>query len=92
MWLHAPSFLVGSATAGAGFLLIHRETSRRGRVSDRWLLAEKVEARLLEVWSGAADEAKKAAVNKAPTDFAAKTTSAWNGGVEAVRDLLKKVD
>ena len=42
--LHLPSALVGSLTAGGGFLLIHRELSHRNRLSNKWLLREYAEA------------------------------------------------
>eukprot|EP01082_Thalassiosira_pseudonana_P010448 g9429.t1.1.5e17418a g9429 g9429.t1 contig36:562586-562810(+) len=43
MWLHLPSALVGSITAGGGFLLIHRELSHRRRLTAKWEIQEYAE-------------------------------------------------
>ena len=51
--MHLPSFLVGSAVAGGGFLLIHRELSHRERLSKKWLLREKIEKEAMNMWNEA---------------------------------------
>ena len=57
MWLHIPSAFVGSAFAGTGFLLIHRELSHRRRLTTKWEIQEYVEAQWKEIRKGAADSA-----------------------------------
>jgi hypothetical protein len=51
--MHIPSVLVGSVVSGSGFLLIHRELSHRERLSNRWLLAEKIEKEAKTMWNDA---------------------------------------
>jgi hypothetical protein len=51
--MHVPSFVVGSAATGVGFLLIHRELSHRQRLSSRWILAEEAEKELTKLWGSA---------------------------------------
>lgn len=51
--VHIPSFLVGSVTSGAGFLMIHRELSHRQLLSSRWILAEEVEQELTRLFEHA---------------------------------------
>ena len=55
MWLHIPSALVGSAVAGAGFLLIHRELSHRRRLTTKWEIQEYAEESWKEWRKSAAD-------------------------------------
>ena len=55
MWLHIPSALVGSAVAGAGFLLIHRELSHRRRLTTKWEIQEYAEESWNEWRKSAAD-------------------------------------
>ena len=51
--VHIPSFLVGSVTSGAGFLMIHRELSHRQLLSSRWILAEEAEQELTRLFEHA---------------------------------------
>ena len=51
--MHIPSFFVGSTVTAGGFLLIHRELSHRERLSKKWLLREKFEEGVKEMWNDA---------------------------------------
>jgi hypothetical protein len=55
MGLHLPSALVGSAFAGCGFLLIHRELSHRHRLTTKWELQEYAEEQWKEWRKSAVD-------------------------------------
>mmetsp|Transcript_11761 Transcript_11761/g.16287 ORF Transcript_11761/g.16287 Transcript_11761/m.16287 type:complete len:92 (+) Transcript_11761:115-390(+) len=85
MWIHFPSFLVGSMAAGSGCLLIHRELSHRSRLSARWALSEKIEAQIRQFMrenKPAIKQDQKASIS---TD---STTAAWNKGVATIRDFF----
>ena len=41
MWVHVPSFLVGSAFSGTAFLFVHQQLSYRSRLSKKWPLRGK---------------------------------------------------
>ena len=57
MVFHLPSALVGSALAGSGFLLIHRELSHRRRLTTKWIVQEYVEEQWKEWRKQSADNA-----------------------------------
>lgn len=54
MGLHIPSAIVGSAVAGSGFLIIHRELSHRHRLTTKWVVQEYAEEQWKE-WKKSAD-------------------------------------
>lgn len=57
MVFHLPSALVGSALAGCGFLLIHRELSHRRRLTTKWVVQEYAEEQWKEWRKQVADDA-----------------------------------
>lgn len=97
--VHIPSFLVGSAVSGAGFLLIHRELSHRQRLTKRWAISEYAEEQFGEFRAMARAKAKEATAQAAGStstpDIASLTgnaTATWNKGVGSIRDLVGKTD
>ncbi|GFH50930.1 hypothetical protein CTEN210_07406 [Chaetoceros tenuissimus] len=80
--VHIPSFLVGSVTSGAGFLMIHRELSHRQLLSSRWILAEEAEQELTRLFEHA-----KATMNNTPKPDAANIDVG-----KYVKDYRKKID
>mmetsp|Transcript_2537 Transcript_2537/g.4334 ORF Transcript_2537/g.4334 Transcript_2537/m.4334 type:complete len:100 (-) Transcript_2537:193-492(-) len=97
--VHIPSFLVGSAVSGAGFLLIHRELSHRQRLSKRWIISEYAEEYFQEFRAMARAKAKEATSQAAGSasapDIASLTgnaTTTWNNGVGSIRDLVSKTE
>lgn len=92
--MHLPSVLVGSAAAGGGFLLIHRELSHRERLSKKWLLREKIEKEVSNMWK----EARKSISGETPTsakggnqvqETVEKTVEkTWNDGVDSIRKFF----
>jgi hypothetical protein len=51
--MHIPSLIVGSTVTAGGFLLINRELSHRERLSKKWLLRERFEEGVKEMWNDA---------------------------------------
>jgi len=97
--VHIPSFLVGSAVSGAGFLLIHRELSHRQRLTTRWYISEFAETQFNEFRTMARAKAKEATSQAAHStsapDIASLTgnaTATWNKGVGSIRDLVGKTE
>mmetsp|Transcript_972 Transcript_972/g.2793 ORF Transcript_972/g.2793 Transcript_972/m.2793 type:complete len:96 (+) Transcript_972:872-1159(+) len=93
MVVHVPSLFVGTVFAGSGFLLLHRELSHRSRLTYRWVLAEKVEEQYREFWAKAKAANKVPLVKEASVQTAgltAYTVSAWNKGVNTLRNALNK--
>jgi hypothetical protein len=97
--MHIPSFIVGSAFSGAGFLLIHRELSHRQRLSKRWAISEFAEEQYREFRAVARAKAKEAtsqAGGSAATpdiaSLAGDATATWNRGVGSIRDLVGKTE
>mmetsp|Transcript_32054 Transcript_32054/g.47821 ORF Transcript_32054/g.47821 Transcript_32054/m.47821 type:complete len:86 (+) Transcript_32054:157-414(+) len=85
--MHVPSALVGSLTAGSGFLLVHRELSHRSRLSSRWALSEKIEAQVRQLMCEAKANIKQETKTSATTD---STSAAWNKSVASIRDFAGK--
>ena len=96
--VHVPSFLVGSAFSGVGFLLVHRELSHRNRLSKRWAISEYAEEQFQELRARAKEAAAGStshAENSGTPDVASLTSNAaatWNKGVGGIRDLVGKTD
>mmetsp|Transcript_9838 Transcript_9838/g.23019 ORF Transcript_9838/g.23019 Transcript_9838/m.23019 type:complete len:95 (+) Transcript_9838:205-489(+) len=89
--LHLPSALVGSLTAGGGFLLIHRELSHRSRLSNKWVLREYAEAQWRDFRSDRSIEDSKKNFAVASAEYSLDSmdlASKWNKGLEALRGLL----
>lgn len=57
MVFHLPSAIVGSALAGSGFLLIHRELSHRRRLTTKWVVQEYAEEQWKEWRKQVAEDA-----------------------------------
>ncbi|KAL3781879.1 hypothetical protein ACHAW5_007258 [Stephanodiscus triporus] len=94
MGLHLPSALVGSAFAGCGFLLIHRELSHRHRLTTKWELQEYAERQWKEWRKSAVDPISDSAPQNVssidPPVTLASITSTWNKGIARLRDLTSE--
>lgn len=55
--VHIPSFLVGTAVTGTGFLMLHKEMSHRERLSPKWRLREVVEDQVQKIIASAKSKA-----------------------------------
>ncbi|KAL3763279.1 hypothetical protein ACHAWU_008982 [Discostella pseudostelligera] len=95
MVFHLPSALVGSALAGCGFLLIHRELSHRRRLTTKWVVQEYAEEQWKEWRKQVADDAisESAKKNISQLDMnvsSKKITSEWNKGVAVLREWISE--
>jgi hypothetical protein len=87
--MHIPSVLVGSVVSGSGFLLIHRELSHRERLSNRWLLAEKIEKEAKTMWNDAKKSMKSSDIEpEKRMQFKQVIADKWNGSIEAARKFI----
>lgn len=86
MWVHFPSFLVGSAFSGAAFLLVHQQLSYRSRLTKKWPLREKFEAKIKEIRSRGKEDDTKAL---SATD---SLTKSWNEQVNKAKNAFRKDD
>ena len=95
--MHVPSFLVGSAATGTGFLLIHKQLSHRTRLSAKWALMERAERQFNDLIAEARSS-KNNVVDDTMTSTSSNPSFAfssdqaknyWNGGITSVREFLQ---
>lgn len=92
--MHIPSFLVGSAATGAGFLFIHKQLSHRSRISAKWALMERAERHLHDLMADARSSSfvDDATTNTSYQSFAVISSHIkkyWNGRVTSAKDFLQ---
>ena len=93
--VHIPSFLVGTAVTGTGFLLIHKELSHRERLSPKWRLMELAEdqldkmiaaAKAKSITDSSSSSVRKEWVSSKQEEF----KLGWNKGLESARSFLQE--
>jgi len=91
MWIHVPSFLVGSLVSGSGFLFVHQQLSHRSRLSKKWPLREYAEHEFQTMWAQMRPSQGKndASMVANPSN---PIIDGWNKGVTKVQQALKKQD
>jgi len=101
--MHIPSFMVGTAVSGTGFLMIHKELSHRERLSKKWRFREVVEENFYTVVEVARKQVehnrrKGGGTDSTPTSNAFSSQSsvsgnslakAWNSAVLTVQGNIK---
>mmetsp|Transcript_19344 Transcript_19344/g.23045 ORF Transcript_19344/g.23045 Transcript_19344/m.23045 type:complete len:93 (+) Transcript_19344:84-362(+) len=90
--VHVLSLIVGAATSGTGFLLIHRQISHRSALSSRWLLFEKSEKDLKTIVTDAKSSMTSQTLQSESDlgKFIGDNKVKWNDGISQLRDSFGK--